>query len=364
MAIKETPPPVGDDLDGGPSEQELLDAVIRNSELAQQAGVAPPLPDEEEIVEDPVDSDDQDLESDEIDTEDDVEYEEDDEGNLVEDDTSTQDTEVFTADDLDLDALVAVKIDGEETNVSFGDLLKGYTTEQSLTKKGRELGEERKKLESDRIERLGQLDQVAQAGAQVLLQPEQAAQKEYHELEAQIKKARADGDTYELGELKDKREQAQANYWQARKTREGLLQQVEKQKMEAAEVEWKSQVDHFSAVIPDLIPDFDENVASSIREFAIEEGIDPAVLDTITDPNIVKFVDDYRRLKQGVSKGKAKRKAIAVKKVPARKAKPANQKKQEKANNLRSKVLAGQGSERDEHDFLRNFANQSLSKLG
>ena len=177
--------------------------------LRKQAGVAPPLPDEEEIVEDPVDSDDQDLESDEIDTDDDVEYEEDDEGNLVEDDTSTQDTEVFTADDLDLDALVAVKIDGEETNVSFGDLLKGYTTEQSLTKKGRELGEERKKLESERIEKIGQLDQVAQAGAQVLLQPEQAAQKEYHELEAQIKKARDDGDTYELGELKDKREQAQ-----------------------------------------------------------------------------------------------------------------------------------------------------------
>ena len=198
MAIKETPPPVGDDLDGGPSEQELLDAVIRGSELAQAAGVAPPLPDEEEIVEDPVDSDDQDLESDEIDTDDDVEYDEDDEGNLVEDDTSTQDTEVFTAEDLDLDALVAVKIDGEETNVSFGDLLKGYTTEQSLTKKGRELGEERKKLESERIEKLGQLDQVAQAGAQVLLQPEQAAQKEYHDLEAQIKKARADGDTYEL----------------------------------------------------------------------------------------------------------------------------------------------------------------------
>ena len=123
-------------------------------------------------------------------------------------------------------------------------------------------------------------------------------------------------------------------------------------------------MDHFSAVIPDLIPDFDENVAASIREFAIEEGIDPAVLDTITDPNIVKFVDDYRRLKQGVSKGQAKRKAIAVKKVPARKAKPANQKKQEKANNLRSKVLSGQGSDRDHDDFLRNFANKSLSKLG
>ena len=105
-------------------------------------------------------------------------------------------------------------------------------------------------------------------------------------------------------------------------------------------------------------------VASSIREFAIEEGIDPAVLDTITDPTIVKFVDDYRRLKQGVSKGKAKRKATAVKKVPARKGKPANQKQQEKSANLRGKVLSGQGSDRDHEDFLRNFASQSLSKLG
>ena len=41
-----------------------------------------------------------------------------------EDDTSTQEPEIYTADDLDLDAQVAVKIDGEESAVSFGDLIK------------------------------------------------------------------------------------------------------------------------------------------------------------------------------------------------------------------------------------------------
>ena len=66
----------------------------------------------------------------------------------------------------------------------------------------------------------------------------------------------------------------------------------------------------FPYEIPNMIPDFDEKVAQDIRSFAIEEGINPDVLDQITDPVIVKFVDDYRRLKQGVKKGAAKRKAV------------------------------------------------------
>ena len=219
-----------DARDGGPSEQELLDAVMRNSDIMNEAGFeAPPLPGED-LDEDPVDYDDeQDPESDvAADTEeDDEEYEEDEVETEGEDDTSTQEPDVYTADDLDLDAQVSVKIDGEEVAVSFGDLLKGYTTEQSLSKKGRELGEARKALDAERNEKIGQLDQVAQASAAVLMKPEQEAAKAYHDIEAQIKKARDDGDTFELGELKDKREQAQAKYWEAKNSRESLLTQVE-----------------------------------------------------------------------------------------------------------------------------------------
>ena len=173
---------------------------------------------------------------------------------------------------------------------------------------------------------MGQLDQVAQASAAILMRPEQNAAKAYHDLEAQIKTARDNGETYELGELKDKRELAQAQYWEAKNTREGLLAQVENHKKEQAEKAWNDQIEHFNQAIPDLISDFSPEVATAIREFAIEEGVSAGLLDTITDPSIVKFVDDYRRLKQGVSKGKAKRKAMTAKKVPAKKAVPAKQK--------------------------------------
>ena len=46
---------------------------------------------------------------------------------------------------------------------------------------------------------------MAQASVAMLSNTENAYAKQYHDFEAQIEKARANGDTYELGELKDKR---------------------------------------------------------------------------------------------------------------------------------------------------------------
>ena len=85
-----------------------------------------------------------------------------------------------------------------------------------------------------------------------------------------------------------------------------------------------------------MIPDFNEKTAVAIREFAIAEGIQPEILDTIVDPVIVKFVDDYRRLKQGVTKGSAKRKATVVKKAPVRKAKTRSQKEVDQETKIRA----------------------------
>ena len=46
----------------------------------------------------------------------------------------------------------------EDTEVSFGDLVKGYSTEQSLSKKGRELGEARKALDAEKEEKLKRIN--------------------------------------------------------------------------------------------------------------------------------------------------------------------------------------------------------------
>ena len=354
--------PAPDDVQSqGPSEQELLDAVMANSPFTADVDV--PLPPEEEIEEDPAELDEEDPESEEVVSEGDEEVDGEEEEVEVEDgaEAPTQDTEAYSLDDLE-EFQVMVKIDGEETAVDIQDLVKGYATEQSLSKKGRELGEARKALDEERTQKLGEIDAISAATQQALLGPEQAASKRYHEIEAQIEKARENGDTYEVNELKDKREQAQKQYWNIRQRREALIKQTSEAQQKAKEEEFQQQIVHFQEVIPEMIPDFNEKTAMQIRDFAVEEGIAEDLLDSIVDPRIVKFIDDYRRLKQGVSKGAAKRKAVPAKKaVPTKKPKPAAKKAEDKAKMVKARAFREDSTKEDQDAFLKQFASRSLN---
>ena len=354
--------PVTDDVqDQGPTEQELLDAVMANSPIMEDAV---PLPNEEVLEEDPTIPEDEveDPESEEVVNEEDEEVESEDEEVEGEDDTSTQDTEAYSLDDLE-EFDVIVKIDGEEQSVSIQDLVKGYSTEQSLSAKGRELGEARKALDEERAEKLAQIETISTATQQALLGPEQAMANRYHEIEQQIEKARSDGDTYEVNELKDKREQAQKQYWTLRNRREKLIQETTAAQQQAKEEEFNKQISNFQEHIGEVIPDFSEDVAMSIREFALEEGIAESLLDSVVDPTIVKFIDDYRRLKQGVSKGAAKRKAAPAKKIPAKKAKPAATKKKEKNDMVKARAFREDASKSDIDAFAKQLASRTLGNL-
>ena len=353
-------------VDNGPSEQDLLDAVLSNSEFLQGEDV--PLPDEEESVEDPDESVEEDpIETDEAVSEEEEESEEDDadiEDEDAGDEPATQEADVYTSDDLDLDAKVAVKVDGEEMEVSFGDLLKGYQTDAHLSKKGRELGEAQKAVEAERTEKLAELDKMSEVSQAILQGAEQAKAKEYHDIEAKIKEARDNGDTYELGELKDKREQVQQEYWNARRQREDMLNQYNKHKEDQTQAAFQDQMQYFQQEIPNLIPDFNDKVAGDIREFAITEGISESLLDGVVDPVVVKFIDDYRRLKTGVNKGKAKRKAVPSKKaIPTKKAPPASKKKADKETMVKARAFKENASQDDQMAFLRQHASKTLNKL-
>ena len=252
----------------GPNEQELLDAVLSNSEFIQNEV---PLPEEEVEDEDseaPVEEDPDDTDAAVSDEESEEETEETEDEDGAE--APTQDVDVFSVDDLDLDAKVSVKIDGEEMEVSFADLLKGYQTDASLSKKGRELGEARKAIDEERISKLEEISKMSDATNAMLSMDEQKMAKEYHDIEAKIKEARDNGDTFELGELKDQREQAQQNYWTARNTRENLLKTVEEQKTKMTEEKFAEQMKDFQEKIPTLIPDFSEKVAQMELRFSLK----------------------------------------------------------------------------------------------
>jgi hypothetical protein len=327
-----------------------------------------PLPDEEIPEVDPEESDYEDdlEESEEAVSEEESEEEVDEESD--EDDgeePSTQEVDVYTADDLDLDAYVRVKIDGEEVDVSFADLLKGYQTDSSLSKKGRELGEARQALEEERQEALAQVQQMSEASAAVLMGQEQQFSKEYHEIEAKIQKARDEGDRYELEELKDQREQAQRKYWNARQQRERLQEQLAQQKELQAQQEWATNMQYFSEVIEEKVPGFNEDMAKQLREFALSEdvGLPEYLVDSIMDPDVVRVLNDYRILKTGVAKGEAKRKAVPAKKaVPTKKAKTKQAKEVDKEKMIKARAFREDASKEDQDAFLKQYAANSLSQ--
>ena len=344
-------------MDQSQTEEALLADIIRNSDFVDT------LPDEQVPELDAEESDDEDPntleESDNVDDDEEVETEEEEATDA--DDESTQEADVYTPDDLDLEAQVLVKIDGEEVAVSFSDLIKGYSTEQHLSNKGRELGDARKAMEEEYNAKVNELQGMSQASATILYSAEQSYSKEYHDIEAKIKTAREEGDTYQVNELKDQREQVQTNYWNARKQREGMVESLQKQTEEQTTKAWNEQLSYFQETIPNMIPDFDEKTAMAIREFAESEGIPGDLLDTVVDPVIVKFVDDYRRLKQGVTKGQAKRKTTSVKKAPIKKAKTRTQKQVDAAEKRRQRALSEDASNEDQMAFLRDMANRSLN---
>ena len=349
--------------DVGRTEDQLLADIVRNSDFIPNDEES--LPEEQVPELDPEQLDSETQGSEEAVSEE-VEEEVQPKGGEVPAEDAAQaatQPEIYTQDDLDLDAKVSVKIDGQETEISFGDLIKGYSTEQSLSNKGRELGDARKKLEEEFQGKLGELDNMSKASVAVLYSEEKAKADQYHELEKKITEARKDGDSYNLTELKDQREEAQKEYWAARNKRENLGKAVQQQQQKQMQETWQESIKHFNETIPTLIPGYNEDRAKQIREFALAEGISEDVLNGVVDPGIVKFVDDYRQLKQGVDKGAVKRKALPVKKAPVKKSKTVTQQKEDKSQLLRSKVLSGKADQSEEKDFLKAMAERSLGNI-
>ena len=296
------------------------------------------LPNDDESILDPEDSvddeipddntDEDDTDGDEADAEEDEEYED--------EDDSTQDDDLPSEDDIDWDYKIPVKVDGEVKHLTLSELRKGFATDQHLSKKGREVSDLEKQLKEEYSEKTNQALELGTVLSTQLQQQEDSLAKNFHDIEAKIAKAREDGDTYELNELKDKRETAQKDYWAARNKREGLVGAVQTQQQEM----FQAQVD--------------------VRKFALDEGVPQEFLDIIMDANVVKFVDDYRRLKQKTSSGSAKRKAAPkAKGIPTKRKSTASQRKVRDQSALRDNVLSGQSDEASQLAFLKSLSKFS-----
>lgn len=367
--ITESNPEVVDDgYTNSESEAKSLDDILRNSPMRDKLGLqeeeeslpeednsSDPTPDDSSEEEVPEENDE---ESDDVDEEENEE--EDSEEDAGEDDTSTQDTDNPSEEDIDWEYKIPIKVDGKIEYVTLEEVRKGYSTDQHLSQKGRELGELKKQIEVERTEKLNELVELGASLHDTLTSEETKLAAEYHKINAELQKARDDGDTYTARELRDQLEDAQAKYWEVRNNRETQIKAVaEKLRQEQAQVQRKL-LDKFQEDIPTIIPGFDEKTAKSIREFALNEGLPEELLDQVYDARVVKFIDDYRKLKTAKETGAEKRKAAPTKKsIPVKKGKSIDEVKATKTKSTRAKVLTGEGSERDQLDFLKNISSIS-----
>jgi hypothetical protein len=287
--------------------------------------------------------------------------EETDEEESGEDDKSTQDTNLPSEEEIDWDYKIPIKVDGKTEYVTLEEVRKGYSTDQHLSQKGRELGELKKQIETERTEKLTELIHLGTMLNQNLSGEEERLAAEYHSINADLQKARDDGDTYTVRELRDKLEESQARYWEVRNGRELQIKVVAEKIQEQDKDNRRQLVSKFQQEIPTKIPDFNEKIAKDIREFAIKEGIPEGLLDVVFDASVVKFIDDYRRLKTAKETGAAKRKiAPTQKSIPIKKGKSIDEVKATKQKTNRDRVLTGTGSPQDQLDFLKNIS--SISK--
>jgi len=350
----------GDDADfnAGQQPQNFDDIPVPMGPMAKHLGIETDLP-EDSVEGDPEDSvdevpaEDDTEEDDTLDQEDNTSNEEEGE---EDDEESTQDTDLLTEEDIDWDYKVPVKIDGVEQHLTLEELRKGYATDQSLSKKGNKISEQRKEFETEQSTKLEELTGMATLLQEQLQGEENELAAEYHSFDDKIKEARKEGNTYELTELKDQRETAQDAYWNARKKREGVAKAVEEKQQAQLTLQNQQVFEKFNTDIATLVPAFKED-AEAIQQFALDEGIPQELLPLISDATVIKFIDDYRKLKQKATKGAVKRKATPkAKSAPVKKGMTRNA-QQVKANTaVRNKVLTGEGTENDQISFLKNLS--------
>lgn len=347
-------------------EAKSLGDILRNSPAAEFLNLES-LPDEDDVVPTPEESGEEEEEvpeenpeDAENDSDEEQDQEDSEEESADEDDESTQDADLPSEEDIDWEYKIPVTVDGKTEYVTLEEIRKGFATDQHLSQKGRELGELRKEIEAERDEKLKELVVVSTTLSGELMSAEQGLSAQYHEITKQIEKARDEGDTYTARELKEKQEQVQKEYWDARNKRENAGKVLEEQIQKIKAEEQQNLLNQFSAEIQELIPGFNEKTATSIRQFAIDEGIPEELLESVYSAKVVKFIDEFRRLKTASTKGAAKRKsAPTTKAIPIKKGKTQNARDKAKQKDTRSKVLSGSASEDEQLDFLKSISTVS-----
>ena len=297
-----------------------------------------------------------DEDADEVDDAEDDEAEEEEEDEDESEDATQKDSDLETGDEIDMEFKVPVKIDGKESEVSMDELVASYQTKQSQSKKGDEIAEQTRALAQAREE----ASMMANVNAQLLKSEDAKDQTVLKNLTTQVDKAFEDNDP-EANKIARKLDKAKEEYGKRSQQRDSVMEIMGRQMQNQQNEQFGKQVESFNAEIVNHVPDWSEEIALKNREFALGLGLNEQFVDTITDPIIVKVLDEYRRLKGTSEKGVVKRKKATVKRVPTKKASSVKTKKSNKIEEARNRSKKGRATEKDSQILFDNVIDDIFS---
>lgn len=336
------------DVNEGLSEEEMLDALagdfFEEEDLPEQE-----VDDTEEAVEESDDAEAEETEELEGEEQEEETEESEDDGEDLPENDSEEDSE------LDLDYLVPVKIDGEESEVTMQELIRGYQTAAHANKKSIDASEQLKIAQALAEESTA----LKEENAKLLSTTVDAEERQLAAYDRKIQQLIADDDMYELPKWQEARRVKAREIQESKKEASRLENEAkeEKQKTEDANLQaYKEQaVEELNSKIPGWEKTYDEVVNWAVKDLGL------AAFADVVDPSVIALMYDYKTLKDGQKSAVTKRKKAPVKSVKAKKSVDKNAKVKEKADNLRKKVLQGGATENQQDEFLGSMVDQILN---
>ena len=336
------------DVNEGLSEEEMLDALagdfFEEEDLPEQEA-----DNTEETAEESDDAEAEEAEELEGEEQEEETEESEDDGEDLPEDDSEGDSE------LDLDYLVPVKIDGEESEVTMQELIRGYQTAAHANKKSIDASEQLKKAQALAQESTA----LKEENAKLLNTTVDAEERQLAAYDRKIQQLIADDDMYELPKWQEAR-RVKAKEIQETKSKAYQLEseaQSEQQASYDANLQaYKEQaVEQLNSTIPGWENSYDEVVNWAVKDLGLPDFAE------VVDPSVIALMYDYKTLKDGQKSAVTKRKKAPVKSVKAKKSASTNAKAKEKADNLRKKVLQGGASENQQDEFLGSMVDNLLN---
>lgn len=198
------------------------------------------------------------------------------------------------------DAVVKVKVDGKEIDVSVKDLKRLYGQEQSLTRKTQEVAAKRKEADAN--------TQRLDASYQKLYTKAADKFKPYSEIDWVV--AAKQLDVEQLQSLRKEAQEAYDDFRFVSEEADNFVKSNQQQQQANLQVAAKEA----NKVLKAEIPNWSPALYDQIREFAIGKGLDASLVNNIVDPSVIKILHQARLYEQG-KKIATKKKVATPKKV-------------------------------------------------